>query len=456
MRAAIAAALAASLAASAALALPGFPVALLSSSAACANCMATPVLARAANSGAPSTSAVQYAPAFGGYSSVTWNATIANRQSIVPIYGKISNLSVNFGTAVTANSWDIGVNVNGAMTNVKCTVTASTCSLADGGTLATEALVSPGDKVTIEACPSGTAGCTAGSAPTGGGYVQVGFTFTARRGQESLVCAESVTTLTGGSTQQFASVLGMSGLATTEINASSVMPAAGYFDDLEVYTGTSPGASASYTVSAYQNGASTSLSCSLTSALSCADVTAGHALHVAAFDTVSISFNPVSSPAGGIAQACMRWRPDTTNQAIAGANSTTVPGTTAVTRYGAAAGDYANTSTEANAYNIAPQIPGGKTLTFGNLAAAYSAAPTSGSRTATLRVAAASPGSGPSAVVTSSTTATVGGVASTPAVQDTTHTATATSGQALDMQSVTATTVNAVTWAKYAFTMTLQ
>jgi hypothetical protein len=259
----------------------------------------------------------------------------------------------------------------------------------------------------------------------------------------------------------------------TEINVSSVVPVGGQIDRLYVSLTGAPGTGKGYAFVLYHNGAPTSVgggavpatcvatpsagncSCFVGGAnTTCSDVTTSP-VSVAAGDTISISSIPVSTPGSANQQSYgLRWQPTTANQAILMNAGSTVP-TTSGTRYMNVSGGYGNAGGELQATEVAPVLT--THMTLGNLIVAQSAAPpASTTRTATLRGGSGSTtAQSPSCAVTPSTTLTIGGVAATPACQDTSDAYQPQSGYLLSEQTAASAAQNALTWYKTAMSVTV-
>jgi hypothetical protein len=165
---------------------------------------------------------------------------------------------------------------------------------------------------------------------------------------------------------------------------------------------------------------------------------------------------PTGTPSSNaVTTAAVRWIPTTTNQALLFNNAATMPSVSA-TDYENVNGVGSNNGTELNQLNIAPVLA--TTMTIGNFICAQSTSPGSTyTRTNTLRGSATTTlaSQTPVCQISNSTTMTIGGAASTPANQDTTHTYQPTSGYYLDVMTVPSTTLPGLTWWKTGMTVTV-
>jgi hypothetical protein len=421
--------------------------------------MATPLMS-AGSTSAPSTSAVNFGRIASGITNGQWNASAAVEEDPWPVAGTISNLSVYFPTdpGNTNGSYDVGLVLGGTKQTLVCNVAIGTHTCTDNTHSVT---IAAGNLVGWFVCPSGTATCTAGNAPTAqGAATQISATFTSTVGQESLII--------GHNTNVSATVLNYGGfggnitVSATEVNVSSVIPVSGTLDDLQVVSGGVPGTNGTYTLTVFHNTSATSLTCVVASAgTTCSDSTGAHAFTVAQGDTISLQSCPSSSgntlsctgatgtaaPTARAMSASMRWVPSTANQAILfDTAGTAPPTTTGVTRYQSVSGTGAAGTTEVD-LNVVPVVSGGMTL--GNLIVSESAAPGGTStRAITLRAGAgggaAQSDRAPTCTITSAATSCTSG-----------STYSASSGQAINMSMVNTGTQAAITWFKTAMTVTI-
>ena len=433
--------------------------------------MSTPFMFTGTASSSPATAAISYNMLTGGENVGAYSSTISNTQALTGVAGTISSLYVN-DTTLTAGGYSVCLAVNGSTCSaLTCDVTSAATSCSDATHSVTVAAT---DLLTWEWCPYNTATCTAGTAPTqAAGGVQIGALFTSTANQESpLVGGAQLAGAVNAAAQNWGA-LGTFGpwVATSDINVSTIIPpnGAGTIDHLEAW---SPGAlsgSAAYYLTVYQNGAATALTCEITSASQfCNDAT--HSITVAANDTVSVLSCPANAPncPAGAAPAAeklrvaVRFRPTNANIAILTTAAQGVPATTA-TRYGEIQGAAQWLSTEVAEYSLSPALA--STMTVDNLIVAESTAPGAGNtRAMTLR--GSSPAATPlaatatttlSCTITNTSTLTIGGVASTPACEDTGngHAYQPQKGDYLDVQAVPTGTQATVTWFKMSATVTV-
>ncbi len=129
-----------------------------------AGAMTSPIMT-SGSTGAPSTSAVNYGKFSAGFTNNIWGATAAAQENVWPVAGTISNLEVYFPTQPgnTNASYDVGLVLAGTKQTLVCNVAFNSNSCTDSGHTIT---VAAGNLVGWFVCPSNTATCTAGNAPT--------------------------------------------------------------------------------------------------------------------------------------------------------------------------------------------------------------------------------------------------------------------------------------------------
>jgi hypothetical protein len=241
-----------------------------------------------------------------------------------------------------------------------------------------------------------TAGNTAGinivgtSSPTSNTNIQYALTFVGINSNESLLSGGAI--LPSNSANNWAPIQGWGvWFATNDAIASNVMPAAGKIDQLYVIGSSAPGASKSYTITVFQNGSAGgspgNLSCEMTGTGSGAGITSCNDLTdvitVAQGDTISVQSSPAGTPTASTIRWGVRWQPTTTGQSLMLMSDTnTIPGTTATTYTVLNGGGFA-AAAETNGEVISPVFSGG--FSIQSMYVAFSAAPTTGTRTITLR-----------------------------------------------------------------------
>jgi hypothetical protein len=433
--------------------------------------MSTPFMFTGITSSNPSTSSITYNMLMGGENVGTYNATIGNSQAITGVAGTFSRLYVN-DTTLTAGGYSVCLTVNGSTcSTLTCDVTSAATSCTD---TAHSVTVAPTDLLAWKWCPYNASGCTAGTAPTqAAGGVQIAALFTSTANQESPLLGGSQLGGSASGTAQNWGALGAFGpwAATSDTNVSTIIPpnGGGVIDQLEAWSAGALAAGATYDMTVYQNSAATAITCQITSASQfCNDAT--HPITVAPTDTISVLSCPANAtgcpsgtaPSGTRIRFATRFKPTTANTAILTTAAQAVPATT-VTRYGELQGAAQWLSTESGEYSLSPALA--STMTIDNLIVAESTAPGAGNtRAMTLR--GSSPAGTPlsaaattslTCTITNSSTLTIGGVASTPACEDTGngHAYAANQGNYLDVQAVPTGTQAAVTWFKMSATVTV-
>lgn len=446
--------------------------------------MITPILT-AGSAAAPSTTVINYSRVAGGVTNNSWSttATVAT-EAVWPVAGTISNISVYFFTAPGASaSYDVGIVVNGTRTSLTCSIAGSSNSCTDSNAAHAQS-VTAGSLVAWFVCPStatNSLGCPTGAStavPAGQtSAVQMSALFTSTANQEGFLisqnAAPSVSALNYGAFGNNATP------NATEVIMAGVMPAAGVIDHLYVSPTNTP--TTSMTIVVLKNGdtvpsgctigSTCNVSCKVTSTAQCTDLTGS--ITVAQGDSISIMFCPsgvtgtlatgpaITCPADGANPTSrnyylgVRWTPTTTNQAVLldTAGSGTLP-TNSATRYGTTNG-VGWSAVETTDWSVVPVIPAGKTMTFGNMTGVISTAPGAGlTRTINLRIGAG----GAAAQSNASPSCTFSGTGSGAGITTCANgaTATATTGQAVNFQSLVSATLAAVTWFRMGMTVTVQ
>ncbi len=429
--------------------------------------MVSPLMSAGSTAG-PSTSAVNFGRLASGITNGQWNVTATVEEDPFPVAGTISNLSVYFPTdpGNTNGSYDVGLVLGGTKQTLVCNVAVGTHTCTDNTHSVT---VAPGNLVGWFSCPSGTATCTAGNAPTAqAAGVQISATFTSTVGQEGFIIGHN--TNTSATALNYGGFGGNITVSATEVNVSSVMPTAGTIDQLYVVSGGTPGTNGTYTLSVFKNGAiapagctpgTNCLSCLIGSAVTTCNDTGAHSFTVSQGDTISLQSCPSSSgntlscsgatgtaaPTARAMAASLRWVPSTTNQAVVFDTAGTVPPTTTgVTRFQAVNGTGAAGTTEVD-LNVVPVVSGGMTL--GNLTVAESTAP-GGTSTRKITLRAGVGGGGAQADQAPTCTITSAATTCTNA-----STYGASSNQAINLSIANTLTQAAVTWFKTGMTVTV-
>ncbi len=418
-----------------------------------AGAMTSPVMTSSSTT-APSTSALNYGRVATIAATNSWGATAATVGNVWPAAGTFANLEVYFPTApgagASTKSYDIGMAKNGTKQTLVCNIleTAQTC--ADSSHSFTAAA---GDLITWFVCPSNGSGCTAGVAPTTqAAAVQISATFTSTANQEGFLIGGGGSPSVVNGTANYMGFGGNFSPNATENIVSIVMPAAGTIDQLYVNPSASPSPGTMAFV-VFLNGAAapaacspgtTCLGCTVSAAAQCTDVT--HSFTVARGDTVSIQSTPASSATSRAYVFGVRWVPTTTNQAILTASAATVPATTG-TKFMGYNGTVVAQATETVEWSVVPFVSAN--MTVGNLTVALSPAP-GGVTTRAIALRAGAAGAASQASQNPSCTVTSAATTCTD-----TSTYAATSGQALDWQTVPTGTNAGLSYFKVGATVTI-
>ncbi len=417
--------------------------------------MTSPVMTSSSTT-SPSTTALNFGRVATIAATNSWGATAATVGNVWPTAGTFSNLEVYFptapGAAASTKSFDIGMAKGGTKQTLVCNMleTAQTC--ADSSHSFT---VAAGDLITWFVCPSNGTGCTAGAAPTTqGAAVQISATFTSTAAQEGYLIGGGGSPSVVNGTANYMGFGGNFSPNATENIVSVVMPTAGTIDQLYVSPSNTPSPGTMAFV-VFKNGAAapasctpgtTCLGCTISANAQCTDTNTGHSFTVAQGDTISIQSTPASSATSRAYVFGVRWVPTTANQAIMTASAATVP-TTATTRFMGYNGTVVAQATETVEWSIVPFVSGN--MTVGHLTIAQSSAPGGvTTRVVTLRAGAA----GAAAQASQSPACTITSAATT--CTDT-NTYAATSGQALNWQTVPTGTNAGLSYFKVGATVTI-
>lgn len=308
--------------------------------------MTTPILGLASSTTGPGASATNYAP-------ITWGSGCCNlwgvsvRTMKIATTGTMGNLAVFYPATMAAGSYLVSLYKNGAQQTLQCTITVT--GPVQACTNNTPISVTAGDTIGWQSVGS------AGSAQTS---VYISATFTSTVGQESPIFISQTSAGSPINATQYTSLGYSHPWNATEVNVSSVLPTGGTIDQLYLVDGAAPGGSGgSYTFTLFKNGIATAITCIITDpGTTCNDLNAGHAVHFAGGDTVSLQAVPSVSPApvsANFSSGSVRWVPDTTNEALLLQVAQAVPAATG-TRFFNAAGTGGGASVETTEYNIAP------------------------------------------------------------------------------------------------------
>ncbi len=434
--------------------------------------IATPVMFTGRAASQPSTTVVNYATILGGGGIGGYNATLTNSDAPTGAGGTFSNLYVDFGANLSAGGYLVCLVVNGACSALNCTVVHATSNncVDNTHTVTVSPGVGAGNLVAWEFCPTGNAlaDCNTATAPTIGNPtgIQVSAKFTSTAANEQpLWGGESQNGTISATVTDFMSIGHFIPPNATENLVSDVFPAAGVIDQMQCWLNGAPGTASSgksYAFTVIQNGntgSPTSLACTITdTATTAQDLNAGHAVTVAALDTISIQSVPTGTPSVRQARFSFRWKPTVAGTGVLMNAATTMPAPTANT-FGCLACTGIWATTEASEYALTPTLGSGMTL--GNLVVAASTA-TGGGKTWTQTLFSSGSNGALGTPLTTAVTCQIAngtvitiGTGSTTGCQDATHTISALSGYLLDYHSVESSTPATVTWWKESMTVTI-
>jgi hypothetical protein len=237
------------------------------------------------------------------YAGVASQTSSVRSDHIIAVAGTVDNLNVSSDYApTTGKSYAITLYKNDTVTGLSCTISdiATSCNLSSPVTVAAN------DLLAWEIKPTGTPAVI---------RISISATFTG--------ASEGETVLGGGTTSSNSATannfeafqgsvpLGVGGGAP---QTCSILAATGTIDRLYANTFAAP-TPGSYNFYAYKNGATTTLSCTISGAgTSCSDTNPAHAVSYIGGDTACIGTEPVSSPTSISPRFSVRWQPATNGQ----------------------------------------------------------------------------------------------------------------------------------------------
>lgn len=299
---------------------------------------------------APSNASGQQIPgASAGQAGQGWVTSTAVNAPF-PTAGTLSNLCVMAATAITTGSYTVTINTGSAIgsataTSVSVTLNSTTQAACD--TIDSATITGAGAQVSIGEVPTGTPTAT---------KIRASFEFTSSVGQEAPICTSQVTAFASlGDSIGFEN--GNADVAVaSESTISMLFPDNGIIDNLYFKAGSSSGSGNTWTATIYHNGSATSLVASAANTANASDTNAAHAFTVSAGDTISLNVaSGGGTPAVGIFNACVRWRPTTSGEYPIG-GVITAGSTAGSTKFAGIAGAASTTgiSVETNEMGIVP------------------------------------------------------------------------------------------------------
>lgn len=261
----------------------------------------TPILG--GGSTVPSNAATNFS--YIGSNSFSWDATEANRRSVVPAAGTLKSLYIAHNTAPTAGrSFAYTIQKNGADTSLNCTIsdTATTCN----DTIDTVSFAA-GDTLSIKSVPSGT--------PVAPATMQISAVFSTV-GSDGIILSGTRGTNLSTTATQYGNLQGNGSPNATLNLRDAPVPVAGTFDRLYVELTGSPGVGTGYTFTVLKNGVATALVCSVTGTnTTCNDTV--DTVSVVADDLLAMQLSIQSgTPTARIARWGIRWTPSTAGENI--------------------------------------------------------------------------------------------------------------------------------------------
>lgn len=324
---------------------------------------ATPVMA---SHGVPNTGSQRYAPVVAGSDAISIGDLQTGQfwRTPLPIAVTVDHLRVRCPTTVTAGTWDVYVQKNGADTTqtVQCN---STTNPNGGSDNAHPISFAAGDDIEIRINPTGTP-----TAQSSGFMTSVLMTgATANRAPIFFVHLASTTQ------NLFMAPGGIVPNTSTSDQGSGVVSPPGTVYSIYGMLSAAPGAGATVTYTVYKNGAAST--CSLT--FGAADTALGSPsncatpIAYAAGDTITIARTFTGAPASATGSISLEFRPTTDGESPQFA---TLPAasSTAAARFADAAGTGLSNSSEVSPVNVAPSALTAKNLYAGVVTAPGGAA----------------------------------------------------------------------------------
>lgn len=227
--------------------------------------------------------------------------TIANRMSLTPVAGTISNFYLELDTAPGGSAaWTFNVMKNGSTSGVTVTISGSSTSASDN---THTAAYSPGDVIELQAVPSTT--------PTLGTNMFWNMNFTSTSGNNAPIMLSSNTGASTTVVNYFPVVGGInssSALSANQANEAVIVPTSGTLSNLYVQHVTVPGAGNSFVYVLFQNGIATAITATISGTNATAnDLT--HSIAVTAGDTLSWQATPTGTPTASGMLLSMSWAP---------------------------------------------------------------------------------------------------------------------------------------------------
>lgn len=255
----------------------------------------------------PATGATEYSSLLGDGDNI-WQETEANRESVIPIAGKLSNFQAGVRIAPNAGkSWTFTIRKNNEDTDLSVVISnTSVISPLDTD----EVAVAAGDKVAIKAVPSGT--------PTAAKAVYWTCQFTPDTDGETILLSNSGGINLGG----YYTLIGAKPATGYEIRAQTLFPTAGTLKKFYVELTTAPGAGKSRTFTIRKNGEATSLVVTISnSATTGSDTDPAHNITIGAGDKVTIEDTSMGTPSYSKGKFGIGFLPDVQGEYIASATT---------------------------------------------------------------------------------------------------------------------------------------
>jgi hypothetical protein len=317
--------------------------------------MRTPILALAGTTQTGlSATATTYVPLCMGVAESAYKTAVVNVEQVVPVAGTFSNLRVKFPAPTGATkSWTITLFVNGI-------ASALTTQVVDAATtnfdIAHTVPVNRGDTVCMQIVPANT--------PSGvNTAAQISLAFDAAANQSAIFAHASCS----GAATNYAGFGNAVTAGAVENVVSCIISTSGTLDRLYVNMSAAPGAGKSFTFTIFKNGASTGVTCQVsTAALNSSDLS--NSITVVAGDLISIQSVPSGAPSTTTAKISMRWAPTIDGESLQFCIDTTALSSSAA-RYLNVNGNSINSATETDFENLAPTIFVAKKLQVAHLIA---------------------------------------------------------------------------------------
>lgn len=259
----------------------------------------------------PSNSATNYGCPY-GFTSGTWGSVETTRRITCASAGTFSKFRVNLLTAPgSGNSYTFTILKNGSSTGVTVAISGTATT---GSDLSNTFTVVAGDMINVEAVPAST--------PTQPDGFRCSLVFSSDTAGESMLFANSVSTLLTTTTKYLSFGGSIPGGTTTESLAQIVIPTDGTLKNLVVNLQNAPGGIQTRTFTIYKNGSPELLLVTITGVATQGSDLGVTTVDVAPGDVISIRADASASAADSHAYVGLTFLADTAGEFIIAASPT--------------------------------------------------------------------------------------------------------------------------------------